>query len=90
MALCTLMRVDHVSKFDDAAVIGAFDDPAMVERDGRVNEVAGKRSQARENALLVRTGEPAIADYVSDQDRRYLALAMFRRHFGSPANDGQS
>jgi hypothetical protein len=36
-------RVDHAAEFDDDPVAGAFDDAAMMERDGRVNEVAAKR-----------------------------------------------
>ena len=47
----------------------------------RVDEIAAQRSQARENAILVGAGEARIADNVSDQDRRKLALlAPLRRH----------
>ena len=35
-------------------VLIAFDDAAVMERDGRVNEVAAERPKSRERALLVR------------------------------------
>ena len=63
-------RVDHAAEFDEAAVAGALDNAAMVHGDGRIDEVAAQRPQSHERALLVCTGEPAVADDVRDQDRR--------------------
>ena len=42
-----------------AAVAGALDDAAVMHGDSRVDQVAAQRPQPRENALLVRAGEPA-------------------------------
>jgi hypothetical protein len=38
------------------SVAGALDDPAMVERDGRVDEVGTQRPQPRERPLLIDAG----------------------------------
>ena len=35
-----------------------------------IDQVAPKRPEAREGAILVRSREPAVADDVGDQDRR--------------------
>src|SRR6516164_4819767 len=63
-------RVHHAAKLDDAAVPGTPDDPAVVERNGRVKEVAAERPEARERAFLVGSHKPRVADDVGDQDRR--------------------
>ena len=63
-------RVDHTAEFDDAAVAGALDDAPMVDGDGRVDQVATKRPQAREDSIFVRAGKPRVADDVGHQDRR--------------------
>ena len=65
-------RVDHAPELDDRAVAGALDDAAVMNGDDGVDEIAAKGSQAREDAILVRASEPAIADDVRDQDRREL------------------
>ena len=52
-----------------AAVAGALDDAPVMHGDGRVDEVAAQRPQPRERAVLVRAGEPAVADDVGGQDR---------------------
>ena len=75
-------RVDHAAEFDDRAVAGALDDAAMMESDGWVNEVATQRAQPRERALLVGTGEPAIADDIGDQDRGEFARLAHRAPLG--------
>jgi len=66
-------RVDRAAELDDRAIAGAFDNSAVMHRDCRIDEVAAERPQARERALLVGAGEPAIADDVGDQDRGELA-----------------
>ena len=37
-----------------------------------IDQIAAQRPQPRQNAILVRAREPAIADHVRDQDRRNL------------------
>jgi len=63
-------RVDHAAEFDEDAVPGALDDAAVVHGDGRIDKVAAQRAKSGERAILVRAGEPAVADHVRDQDRR--------------------
>jgi hypothetical protein len=41
-----------------------------VDCDRGVDEIAAQPPQARERALLVGAGEPAVADDIGDQDRR--------------------
>ena len=65
--------VDHAAELDDVAVAGALDDAPVMSGDGRVDEIAAEAPQARQCAILVRAGEPAVADNVGDQDRRELA-----------------
>ena len=62
--------VDHAAKFDQAAVAGALDDAAVMEGDGRIDQVAAQRPEPRQDAILVRSREPAIADNIRNQYRR--------------------
>src|SRR5271165_5231741 len=41
----------------------------MVDRDGRIDQVASERPQPRQNPVLVGPGKPRIADNVGHQDR---------------------
>ena len=66
-------RVDDAAELDDCAVAGALDDAAVVNGDGRVDQVAAKRPQPRQNPVLVGSGKPRIADDVGHQDRRELS-----------------
>ena len=52
-------RVNDAAKLDDAAVAGAFDDAAVMDSDGRIDEVAAKRPKPRESPVLVGPGKPA-------------------------------
>jgi hypothetical protein len=61
-------------KLDDEPVARALDDPAMVDGDRRVDQVAAQRAEAPQDPFLVGTGEPAVADDVRDHDRRDLPL----------------
>ena len=62
-------RVDHAAELDETAVAGALDDPPVVRGDGGIDQVTAQPSEPRERAVLVGAGEPAVADYVGDQDR---------------------
>ena len=64
--------VDHAAELDEAAVAGALHDAAMMHGDCGIDQVAAKPPQSRQRPLLVRSGEPAVADHVGDQDRRDL------------------
>ena len=69
---CAAHRLDDAAKFDDRAVAGAFDDAALVKGDGRVDDVATQRAQARQDPILVRSREPTVADNVRCENRREL------------------
>jgi hypothetical protein len=49
--------VDDAAELDERAVAGALDDAALVNGDGRIDEVAAQSPQPRERALLVGAGE---------------------------------
>ena len=55
------------------AVAGALDDAAVMGGDGGVDEVAAQAPKARQRAVLVGAGEPAVADDIRDQDGRELS-----------------
>ena len=63
-------RVDDAAELDDAAVAGALDDAPMVHRDGRIDQIAAQRPEPRQDAILVRAREPAVADHIGDENRR--------------------
>src|SRR5271166_4087282 len=76
-------RVDHAAEFDEAAVPGALDDASVMGSYGGINQIAAQPAQPRQRAILVRAGEPAVADHVRDQNRRdFSGLA---HSSGSPA-----
>ena len=52
---------------------GALDDAPMMGVDRGINQIAAQPPEPRERALLVRAGEPAIADHVGNQDCSDLA-----------------
>src|SRR5208282_6815482 len=62
--------LDYAAKFDERAVAGPLDDPPVVDRDCRVDEVAAQSSQPRQRQLLVSARQPAVADDVGDQNSR--------------------
>ena len=45
---------------------------AVMQGDGRIDEIAAEGPEARQNAILVRPREPAIADNIRNQYRRNL------------------
>ena len=53
-----------------AAVAGALDDAPVMHGDGGSIRSLRSAPQPRQRAILVRAGEPAVADHVGDQDRR--------------------
>jgi hypothetical protein len=65
-------RVDHAAEFDEAAVAGALDHATMMHCDGRIDQIAAQRPESRQDAILVRSREPAVADDIRDQNRRDL------------------
>ena len=41
----------------------------MMHGDRGIDQIAAQRPQPRQHAILVRAGEPAVADDIGDQDR---------------------
>ena len=74
--------VDDAAEFDDRAVAGALDDPPVVHAYGRIDQIAAKRPQPRQDAILVRAGQPGVANHVRAQNRREFACF---RHGASAA-----
>jgi hypothetical protein len=83
-------RVDDTPELDNASVAGALNDPAMMDRDGRVDQVAAQRPEPRQNPVLVGSGKPRIADDVGHQDRRELSSLAHgaKAEARSPVADG--
>ena len=52
------------------AVAGALDDASIMNGDCRIDQVAAQGPEPCQRAILVRSGEPAVADDIGDQDRR--------------------
>jgi hypothetical protein len=59
-------RVDDATELDNCAVPGPLDDAAVVDCDGRIDQVASKRPEPRKDAILVRAREPRVADDVGN------------------------
>ena len=76
-------RVNHAAELDDCAVAGAFDNPTAMGGDGGVDEIAAQPPDARQRAVLVSAGEPAVADNIGDQDRRKFAGLAHRAPLGA-------
>ena len=64
--------VDDATELDQSAVAGALDDAAVMESDGRIDQVAAKRPELGKRAPLVGADEPAVANDVGHQNRREL------------------
>ena len=71
---CASCGVDHAAKLDDCPVARAIDDPSVVERDGRVDEVTAQGAQSCKRFLLVGAREFREARNVRREDGRQLAL----------------
>ena len=54
------------------AVAGALDDAAVMHGDGGIDQIAAERPQPRQSAILVRAGEPAVADHVGRPGSRQV------------------
>jgi hypothetical protein len=69
----TANSVDNAAKLDESAVACALDHASVVHRDGGIDQVAAQRSQSRQNAILVGTGEPTVSDDIRSKDCRKLS-----------------
>ena len=78
-------RIEHAAEFGDEPVAGALDDPAVVSRYRRIDQIAEERAQPRERSLLVRTRKAAVANDIGDQDRRNFPGSAHGRRYAEPA-----
>ena len=62
--------VDHAAELNDCSIAGALDHPPIVNGDYRVDQIAPKRPQPRQYAILVRAGKSAVPDHIRHQNRR--------------------
>ena len=72
MPFCTSIPDRPRCGLDDAFVAVALDDAAVMSGDGGIDQVAAQRAQSRQRAILVRAGEPAVADDVAASFRLSL------------------
>ena len=77
--------VDDAAKFDKESVAHAFDDAPVMDGDGRIDEIAAQRPQARQRAILIRAGEPAKSHHICGEDRRELPYFAHYVRFQNPA-----
>ena len=77
-------RVDNAAKFDDRAIARAFDHPAAVYGDCRLDQVASQRTQTRQDPIFVGARQPREPDDIGHENRRQLARFghRFRRLLG--------
>jgi hypothetical protein len=69
----TLARLTKIGESDGRAFASPLDDAAAVRRDGRIDQVAAERPNARKRAAFVRPCKPAIAGDVGRQNLCELA-----------------
>src|SRR5208337_5548554 len=62
--------VDHAAKFEEASVACALHDAPVMGSDGGIDQIAAQPPEPRQRTILVGTGEPAVSDYIGNQDRR--------------------
>jgi hypothetical protein len=61
---CATHSVDDAAKLHDGPITRALDDPPVVHRDRRIDDVATERAKSRERSILVRSCKPAEADNI--------------------------
>src|ERR1700758_4990405 len=67
----TVAQIDlDATKFDNGSIAGALDYADIVNGDYWVDQIAPKRPQPRQYAILVRAGKSAVPDHIRHQDRR--------------------
>jgi hypothetical protein len=65
--------VDHAAELGEEPVPCALDDPATMGGDRGIDQIAPQPPEPRQRSILVRSGQPAVADDIGDQDRGNLA-----------------
>ena len=65
--------VDDAAKLDENAVAGSLDNAAVMQSDGRVDEIAPQGSQPSERAVLVSARQAREADDIGGKNRGELS-----------------
>jgi hypothetical protein len=63
-------RVDHAPELNEDAVSRPLDYPSVMQRDGRIDQIASERAHPRKGALLVSAGKFAVSGYICRKDGR--------------------
>jgi hypothetical protein len=79
----TAHGIHHARELDQDAVASGLDDPAAMRSNRRIDDFTPHSLDTPDRALLVSTGQTAISDHVSGQDRCQLSLDALGRH-GEP------
>jgi hypothetical protein len=66
--------LNHAREFDEDAIAGRLDDPALVLGNLRVDQFATMSSEPREGASLVESHEAAVADDIGGENGRESAF----------------
>jgi hypothetical protein len=61
--------INDASELDEDAIARPLNDPAVMQSDGGVNQIAADGTQPRKRPLLIGTGQLAVPDYVRREDR---------------------
>jgi len=69
----TAHSVHDRKKFDENPVAGGFHDTAAMVRNGGINQLASKVSQALERALLIKPSQSRITRHIGGEDRGKLS-----------------
>src|SRR4029077_8009679 len=72
IAACTFcraaQRVDRTAEFDEQAVAGSLDDPAIMPLDGRIDQLCPDGLQPLQCARLVDAKRPRIAHHIGGEN----------------------
>ena len=78
----TAHGVDNAAKLDEGTVASALHDSAVMDGNGRVDQVTPQRTKPGQRTIFVGSRESAVADHVSRENRSYLSCfghaALFR------------
>ena len=69
--------VDDAPKLNQHAITGALDYATVVNGDCRIDQVATEGAQTRQDTVLVRAGQSAVANHIGGRNGRQFTLRAF-------------
>src|SRR5271170_2845537 len=69
---CTADCVNDAAELNETSVTSALHDAPVMNGDGRINQIATERPQARQCPILVGASKPAVSNHVRRQNRYEL------------------